>query len=88
MNIRKSFFMLIAGLAIIGFTTLGYASLEETAHSDDINSEVEVASELENANEGADSVQSTESTQSEDIQYGAEPNIESYEQDAEAKEEK
>ncbi len=36
MNIRKLFSMLIAGLAIISFTTLGYASLEEASHSDDI----------------------------------------------------
>ena len=79
MNIRKLFSMLIAGLAIISFTTLGYASLEETSHSDDIKSEA--ASEQENANEETDSAQSTE-----DIQYGAEPKFESDEQEAKAEE--
>lgn len=88
MNISKLFFMLIAGLAIIGFTTLGYASREETPYSDDIKSEAEAAPEQENANEEADSVQSTEGTQSEDIQYGAEPKMESYEEEAKATEEK
>ena len=86
MNISKLFFMLIAGLAIIGFTTLGYASLEEAPHSDDIKTEA--ASEQEKAKEEADSVQSTEDFQSEDIQYGAEPKFESDEQEAKAKEEK
>ena len=86
MNISKLFFMLIAGLAIIGFSTLGYASLEDASHSEDIKSEdikSEAASEQENANEEADSVQSTE-----DIQYGAEPKLESDEQEAKAKEKK
>jgi hypothetical protein len=86
MNISKLFFMLIAGLAIIGFTTLGYASQEEASHSDDIK--VEAASEHEKANEEADSVQPTEDVQSEDIQYGAEPKLGSHEQEAKAKEEK
>ena len=86
MNISKLFFMLITGLAIIGFTTLGYASQEETSHSDDIK--VEAASEHEKANEEADSVQPAEDVQSEEIQYGAEPKVESYEQEAKAKEEK
>jgi hypothetical protein len=87
MNISKLFFMLIAGLAIIGFTTLGYASQEEASHSDDIKTEA--ASEHEKANEEADSVQPTEDVQSEDIiLYGAEPKFKSDEQEAKAKEEK
>ncbi len=85
MNISKLFCMLIAGLAIIGFTTLGYASQEEVSHSDD-NIKSEAASEHGNANEEADSVQSTDDTQSEDIQYGAKPNLESAEQEVNAEE--
>ena len=86
MNINKLFCMLIAGLAIIGFTTLGYASMEEASHSDDATT-TEAASEQENANEEADSVQSTDDIQSEDIQYGANPNLESGEQEQEAEKE-
>lgn len=79
--------MLIAGLAIIGFTTVGYASQEGFSHSDDIKADA--APELEKANEEADSVQPAEDIQSEDIiQYGAEPQFEPNEQEAEAKEEK
>ncbi len=85
MNINKLFCMLIAGLAIIGFTTLGYASMEESYHSDD-DTTTEAASEQENANEEADSVQSTDDIQSEDIQYGAKPNLESAEQEVNAEE--
>ncbi len=77
MNISKLFCMLIAGLAIIGFTTLGYASQEEASHADEIKSEA--ASELENAEEQADSAQSAE-----DIQYGAKSNLESDGEEAEA----
>jgi hypothetical protein len=85
MNINKLFCMLIAGLAIIGFTTLGYASQEEASHSDDATT-TEAASEQENANEEADSVQSTDDIQSEDIQYGAKPNLELGEQEVKAEE--
>jgi hypothetical protein len=84
MNISKLFCMLIAGLAIIGFTTLGYASQEEASRADEIKSEA--ASELEHAKEEADSVQSTEDVQSEDIQYGAELNLESDEKEVKAEE--
>ncbi len=80
MNINKLFCMLIAGLAIIGFTTLGYASMEEASHSDDATT-TEAASQQENANEEADSVQSTDDIQSEDIQYGAKPNLNQGEQE-------
>ena len=86
MNISKLFFMLIAGLAIVCFTTLGYASQEEATHSDD--TKTEAASEHEKANEEADSVQPTEDIQSEGIQYGAEPKLPSGEQEAKVKEEK
>ena len=80
MNINKLFCMLIAGLAIIGFTTLGYASQEEASHSDDATT-TEAASQQENANEEADSVQSTG-----DIQYGAKPNLELGEEEVKAEE--
>ncbi len=86
MNISKLFFTLIAGLAIIGFTTLGYASMEEPSHSDDIKTEA--ASEQEKSKEEADSVQATEDFQSEGIHYGAEPKLETDEQEAKEKEEK
>ncbi len=75
MNISKLFCMLIAGLAIIGFTTLGYASQEEASHADEIKSEA--ASELENAEEQA-------AQSAEDIQYGAKSNLESDGEEAEA----
>ncbi len=88
MNISKLFFMLIAGLAIIGFTTLGYASQEEASHSDDIKPEA--ASEYEKANEEVGSVQPTEDIQygAEPKHYGGEPKLESDEQEAKVKEEK
>ena len=86
MNISKLFLMLIAGLAIIGFTTLGYASQEEASHSDD--TKTEAASEHEKATEEADSAQLAEDIQSEDIQYGAEPKLHSDEQEAKVEEEK
>ncbi len=82
MNISKLFCMLIAGLAIIGFTTLGYASQEDASNVYEIESEA--ASEQEHAKEEADSAQSTE-----DVQYGAELKWESDEKEVkeEAKEE-
>lgn len=88
MNISKLFFMLIAGLAIIGFTTLGYASQEEASHSDDIKTEA--ASEYEKANEEVVSVQPTGDIQygAEPKHYGGEPKLESDEQEAKVKEEK
>ncbi len=90
MNISKLFCMLIAGLAIIGFTTLGYASQEDASNVYEIKSEA--ASEQEHAKEEADSAQSTADVQYglEDVQYGADPKWESDEKEAkeeEAKEE-
>ncbi len=85
MKISKLFYMLIAGLAIIGFTTLGYAEMEEASHAaDDIKTEA--ASHQESAIEEADSVQSTEEIQSEDIQYGAKSNPVVEEQEVKAEE--
>ncbi len=85
MKISKLFYMLIAGLAIIGFTTLGYAAPEEASHADaDIKSEA--VSEHENAKEEADSVQTTEEIQSEDIEYGAKSNLKADEQEVKAEE--
>ncbi len=65
MKISKFFCMLIAGLAIIGFTTVGMAS-EESKHSD-----VKEATESEATAEGEGAAKDESKAESkEDIQSG------------------
>ncbi len=83
MNISKFFSMLIAGLAIIGFTTIGMAS-EESKQSEDVEatkSESEAAAEGESAAKEESKAESTEG-----IEYGAKPELESGEKEAKAEE--
>ncbi len=82
MSINKLCCMVLTGLAIIGFATLGYASQEEASHADEVKHEV-AASEHEDAKEEADAAHSTE-----DIQYGAKSELKSDEKEAKAVEEK
>ncbi|MCP4270061.1 MAG: hypothetical protein GY777_31550 [Candidatus Brocadiaceae bacterium] len=77
MSISKLFCILILGLAITGFTTLSYASHEESHHAEEVKSEAESA--LEKADVVEDSAQSTE-----DIQYGAKSGLEEDEKEVEA----
>ncbi len=70
--------MLIAGLAIIGFTTVGMAS-EEHPKADTIKSEA--TAEGESAAKEESKAESKE-----EIQYGATPEIESGEKEAKAEE--
>ena len=58
MNIRKFFCMLIAGLAIIGFTTVGMASEEST------QSESKEATKSEATAEGEDTAKADSDTES------------------------
>ncbi len=65
MNISKFFCMLIAGLAIIGFTTIGLAEQEEVKQGEGKEGiESEVVEEGESASEA-------EAESKEEIQYGA-----------------
>ncbi len=79
MNISKFFCMLIAGLAIIGFTTIGHTAQEEGKQGEEITSEAaaekEVAEEVESKSES-----------SEEIQYGAEHELGLGEEEAKAEE--
>ena len=66
MNISKFFCMVITGLAIIGFTTIGMATQEEGKQSEEIKSEA--------TEEGESSAkEESEAESKEVIQYGAEP---------------
>ncbi len=81
MNIRKFFCMLIAGLAIIGFTTVGMASEEGT------QSEAKEATKSEATAEGEGAAKEESKAESEEgIEYGAKPEMESGEKEAKAEE--
>ncbi len=69
MNISKFFCMLIAGIAIVGFTTIGLAEQEEVKQGEGKEAvESEVVEEGESASEAK-----AEAESKEEIQYGAEP---------------
>ncbi len=71
MKISKFFCMLIAGLAIIGFTTVGMASEEGT------QSEAKEATKSEATAEGEGAAkEESEAELIEEIQYGAPPELE------------
>ncbi len=73
MNISKFFCMLVAGLAIIGFTTVGMAS-EESKQSE---AKEATKSESEAASEGESVAKEESKAESkEEIQYGAPPELE------------
>ncbi len=72
MKTSKFFCMLIAGLAIIGFTTIGLATQEEGEQS-----EAKEATESESAAEGESAAkEESEAESKEEIQYGALPELE------------
>ena len=82
MKISKFFCMLIAGLAIIGFTTVGMASEEEGEQS-----EAKEVTKSEAAAEGESAAkEESEAESKEEIQYGANPGLESGEKEAKAEE--
>jgi hypothetical protein len=82
MNISKFFCMLIAELAIIGFTTIGLAEQEEGKQSEDKEAiKSEAAAEGESAAKEESKAESKEV-----IQYGANPESESGEKEAKAEE--
>ncbi len=67
MNISKFFCMLIAGLAIIGFTTVGMAEQEEVKQGEDVEAtkseavgEVESAAKVESEEKEAEEAKSEE----------------------------
>ncbi len=81
MKIIKFFCMLIAGLAIIGFTTVGMAS-EESKHS-----EAEETTKSEATAEGEGAAKEESKAESEEgIQYGAKIETKSGEKEAKAEE--
>ncbi len=80
MKISKFFCMLIAGLAIIGFTTVGMAS-EEHPKAEASEVEAEAAAEGESVAKEESKAESKEG-----IEYGAKPEIESGEKEAKAEE--
>ena len=66
----KFFCMLIAGLAIIGFTTIGHAS-DEGKQSEDVEAiKSETVGEVESA-----AKEESEAESKEEIQYGADPKL-------------
>ncbi len=71
--------MLIAGLAIVGFTTIGLAEQEEGKQSEEVKSEA--AAEGESA-----AKEESKAEAEEGIEYGAKPEIESGEKEAKAEE--
>ncbi len=73
--------MLIAGLAIIGFTTVGMASEEGKQSEAKEATKSEVAAEGESA-----AKEESEAEPNEEIQYGAKPELESGEKEAKAEE--
>ncbi len=82
MKISKFFCMLIAGLAIIGFTTVGMASEEHPkAEASEAEAEAEAAAEGESVAKEESKAESKEG-----IEYGAKPEIESGEKEAKAEE--
>ncbi len=71
--------MLIAGLAIIGFTTVGMAEQEEVKQGEDVEAiKPETIGEVESASEAKSEAESKE-----EIQYGGEPKVKSEEKEAE-----
>ncbi len=70
MNMSKFFCMLIVGLAIIGFTTIGHAS-DEGKQSEVEKIMSEAAAEGERA-----AKEESEAESKEEIQYGAPPELE------------
>ncbi len=82
MHISKFFCMLIAGLAIIGFTTVGMAEQEEVKQGEDVEAtKSEAAAEVESA-----AKVESEAESKEEIIYGSEPKSEEKEAKAEEKE--
>ncbi len=81
MNMSKFFCMLIAGLAIIGFTTIGHAS-DEGKQSEDVEA---IKSEASDEGESA-AKEESEAESKEEVQYGADPKLESDEKEAKAEE--
>ncbi len=69
--------MLIAGLAIIGFTTVGMASEEHPKAE---------ASEAETSKEEHPKSEESKAESKEEVQYGAKPELESGEKEAKAEE--
>ncbi len=74
MNISKFFCMLIAGLAIIGFTTVGMASEHPKAE----------ASKAVDSKEEHPKSEESKTESKEEIEYGAKPELESGEKEAKA----
>ncbi len=82
MSISKFFCMLIAGLAIIGFTTIGLAEQEEVKQGEGKEAiESEVMEEGESASEAK-----AEAESKGEIQYGAEPEVKAEEAETKAEE--
>ncbi|MBO1224442.1 MAG: hypothetical protein JYX80_08420 [Candidatus Scalindua sediminis] len=82
MSISKFFCMLIAGLAIIGFTTIGLAEQEEVKQGEGKEAiESEVMEEGESASEAK-----AEAESKGEIQYGAEPEVKTEETETKAEE--
>ena len=77
MKISKFFCMLIAGLAIIGFTTVGMASEEHPKAEE---------SKAEASKEEHPKSEESKAESKEEIQYGAKPELESGEKEAKAEE--
>ncbi len=88
MNISKFFCMLIAGLAIIGFTTIGLAEQEVVKHGEGKEAfESEVIEEGESPSEAKAEAETKEEIQyNEEIQYGAEPEVKTEETETKAEE--
>ena len=82
MKISKFFCMLIAGLAIIGFTTVGMAAQEEGKQSESTEA---IKSEATAEGEGA-AKEESKAESKEEIEYGAKPELESGEKEAKAEE--
>ena len=82
MKISKFFCMLIAGLAIIGFTTVGMAS-EEHPKAEASEAEAEAAAEGESVAKEESKAESKE-----EIEYGTKSELESGEKEAKTEEKK
>ncbi len=82
MSIRKFFCMLIAGLAIVGFTTIGLAEQEEVKQGEGTEAiESEVMEEGETASEAK-----AEAESEGEIQFGAKPEVKAEETETKAEE--
>ncbi|HDY66697.1 MAG TPA: hypothetical protein ENH85_02775 [Candidatus Scalindua sp.] len=82
MSISKFFCMLIAGLAIIGFTTIGLAEQEEVKQGEGKEA---IESEVMEEGESASEVKAEAESKGE-IQYGAEPEVKTEETETKAEE--